>query len=298
MQRLPCQGFNPRLQRRVFNGLQFRGAAVNRIPDNRITPLGQMNPDLVRPAGLDFNIQKRGRAIAFAHFPQRQRVFAVPAFCGHFFAVFRMASHGQNNLAACAFNVSPAKRDIFLIHVMLFKLRGEPAVRLVGLGGNDQAGRFLVQPVDDARPDHPADAGKVVAMKKQRIDEGLIRIPRRGMNDHARRFIDDNNGSVFINDIQRDILRNRNGIDGRLQVKLYDISVFQVPAYFWLFAVHGYIALFNGVFNLRSGKRFVALRKEYIQTQACLFGVYRKDKSLDCSVLMDKLSLPLSGLCD
>jgi len=252
MQRLPGQGFDARFQFRVFDGLPFGRRSVNRIADHGIASFGKMHTNLMRPSGLDFNLQQGRDGVAFPHFPQREGVPAMPAFCGHFFAVFRMASHRQNNLAAFAPDVSPDQRDIFLVHVMLFKLRGQFTMRFVGFGGDDQTGGFLVQAVDNPRPQDAADAGKVFAVKKKRIDEGLIGIARSGVHHHARRFVDDDDGAVFVHNVQGNVLRYGGGLHHRLPMQIHPVACLEMLTRLRLPSIDQHVAFLNGILDLRA----------------------------------------------
>ena len=99
-------------------------------------------------------------------------------------------------------------REIAPVDAVLRELRGEPFMGDVGLGDDQQPGRILVDPVDDPRPRHPADAAEPPgAMVEQGIDQSAVEIARRGMDDHARRLVDDQQMIVLEDDLERDVLR-------------------------------------------------------------------------------------------
>ena len=88
------------------------------------------------------------------------------------------------------------------------ELGGERAMGAVGLGDDHQAGRVLVEAVDDAGPAHAADAGQArAAMGDQRVDQGAGAVARRGMDDEAARLVDDDDVVVLVDDDERDRLR-------------------------------------------------------------------------------------------
>lgn len=65
-------------------------------------------------------------------------------------------------------------------------------------GNRQKPAGILVDPVDDARPLHPADAGKIIAaVIKQRIDQRSVIYARRRVNGHSRRLVDDDQVVVF-----------------------------------------------------------------------------------------------------
>ena len=84
---------------------------------------------------------------------------------------------------------------------------GKAPMRGVGLGDDQKAGRVLVEPVDDARPPDPADAGEArAAMADQRIDQGAIGMARRRMDDEPGRLVDHDQMLVLVDDIKRHVL--------------------------------------------------------------------------------------------
>ena len=83
-------------------------------------------------------------------------------------------------------------------------------MRRVGLGDDHQPGGVLVEPVDDARPLHPADARqRRAAMADQRIDQRAVGMARRGMDDEAGGLVDDDEVLVLEHDVERDVLAPR-----------------------------------------------------------------------------------------
>ena len=77
----------------------------------------------------------------------------------------------------------------------------------VGLGDDEQAGRVLVEPVDDAGPLDPADPRQArAAMADQRVDQRAVGVARRRMDDEARRLVDDDEMVVLVDDVERDVL--------------------------------------------------------------------------------------------
>ena len=67
---------------------------------------------------------------------------------------------------------------------------------LVGLGHDHQAGGVLVEPVHDARPLDPADAGQArAAMGDQRVDQRAGGVAGGRMHHQALRLVDDDDRS-------------------------------------------------------------------------------------------------------
>src|SRR5271165_1400909 len=83
-------------------------------------------------------------------------------------------------------------------------------MRRVSLGDDEQPGRVLVEPVDDARPPNPADSRQArAAMADQRVDQRAGRMARRRMDDEAGRLVDHDQMLVLIDDFERQVLAEK-----------------------------------------------------------------------------------------
>ena len=118
---------------------------------------------------------------------------------------------------------------------------------LIGLGDDHQAGCFLVEPVDYARAPHAANARQTIAaMGNEGVDQCAGPIACCRVNNEACRFVDDDQLIVFINHVQRNILRTRNRIfrlrngDGDLFARFDPVVRLQ-----YLHTVGGRLTLFN-----------------------------------------------------
>ena len=88
---------------------------------------------------------------------------------------------------------------------MVGELLGESPMRPVVLGGDEKAGRVLVEPVHDARPLHAADARQAVAaMVDQRVDQRAGGVARTRMHNKSRRLVDDDQLVVLVEDVEGD----------------------------------------------------------------------------------------------
>ena len=88
-------------------------------------------------------------------------------------------------------------------------------MRAVVLGDHHQAGGVLVEPVHDARPLHPADAGEAVAaMGDQRIHQRSRGVSGGRMHHEPCRLVDDDDVLVLIDDVERDVFSRRLGLLG------------------------------------------------------------------------------------
>ena len=97
---------------------------------------------------------------------------------------------------------------------MVGQLGGEELVRVVVFCRDDEPARVAVDAMHDAGAQRAADAGETVAaVVEQGVDQGAVRMARRGMDDEPARLVDDDDVVVLVDNVQRDVLRN--GVDGR-----------------------------------------------------------------------------------
>ncbi|MBA7467948.1 hypothetical protein ES707_03187 [subsurface metagenome] len=141
--------------------------------------MGKVHSYLVGAPGLELAGQKRGHRLAVApiehlfNLPVRDRLAAALAH-RHLFPRKRMPVDRRIDGAALAVRYAPDKGEIAAAHLagaaMVGELRRQRGMRGVVLGHHHQPGGVLVEPVHDAGPLHPADAGEALAaMGDQRI---------------------------------------------------------------------------------------------------------------------------------
>ena len=91
---------------------------------------------------------------------------------------------------------------------VVLKLCGQCLVRSIILCRNNQSAGIPVNAVNNPRPQSaPYPAQALPAVVEQGVDQGPVRVPRRGVDHHPHRLIDHDDVLVLIDHIQRDILR-------------------------------------------------------------------------------------------
>ena len=125
----------------------------------------------------------------------RNRVFPARGILvedSHFLSISVTTPDSSLNCALGGGGRAPGNGEIAAVDGMLCKLRGEAFVRCVGLGDHEEAGRVLVDPVDDTGAGDAANAGKLPrTVVKQSVDERAVRVSGCRMDDHARRLVHD-----------------------------------------------------------------------------------------------------------
>ena len=76
---------------------------------------------------------------------------------------------------------------------------------LIVLSDHQKAAGVLVQPVNDARALHSADAAQIVHGVQQGIDQRAGLVARSGMHHHAAGLVDHGHVLVLIKDLQRNV---------------------------------------------------------------------------------------------
>jgi hypothetical protein len=89
------------------------------------------------------------------------------------------------------------------------QLSGERIVGTPTFGQDEEAGRALVEAVDDARTASPAHAGDPGNVSQYRSSERPSAIARTGVHDHPGRLVDDEQVLVLVHDDQIPRLRRQ-----------------------------------------------------------------------------------------
>jgi len=187
---------------------RFLPVAIGFIPQQRMSGMGRVHPNLVGPAGVQLDLQKTamgpgphrsipaaGRTPALRqdrHLMPGHRVPPDPA------QPFPLRRPGN------AFH----KSQIPLPHFTAGKGVGQRPVRHVILRRHHHPARVLIQPVNDSRSLHTADSGKLaptVVQQRRHQRPPPASTPR--VNDHPRCLINHDKILILIKDLQGQFLR-------------------------------------------------------------------------------------------
>ncbi len=125
--------------------------------------------------------------------------------------------------------ISPDSRAQLAAHDRLVNFFNLPSgelcrkreVGLVVFGDDEAAAGVLVEPVHDAGPGHAADAAeRPLAMVEQGVDERMFLVAGGGMHDQPGGFVQNQQGFVLEQDVERNFLRLRLGGPGFRPVNL------------------------------------------------------------------------------
>src|SRR5438874_13714614 len=79
----------------------------------------------------------------------------------------------------------------------------------VVLRDHESAAGFLVQTMDDAAKFLSADAGKIRAMRQQRVHQSMLLMPRAGVHDDSGGLVEHEEIVVLENNVELHLLRLR-----------------------------------------------------------------------------------------
>ena len=171
--------------------------AVHRVAENGMPDVGHVDADLVRASRLEPAADVGIARIAGDDLPMRDRL-ASTGDHRHALAVGRVARDGRVHRAAVLAQSAHNDALVGARERVVGELCGEVLVR-----------RVAVDAVDDARAQRAADAReRSRAMVQQRVDERAVRVPRRGVDDHAAGLVDHDHVRVLVHHVERNVLRH------------------------------------------------------------------------------------------
>ena len=233
-----------------------------------------MHPDLVGPPRLQhaFRIAVPGERLQHPVVGDGAAAAGHPR--GHLFPVPGMPAHGQIHHPFGGAGRADEQRGIDPVQAVVPQLGRQGCVGPVRLCRQHQAGRVLIQPVDDPRPLHSADPGEgIAAVMEQRIHQRAALMPGGGVNDHTLGLVDDQQVRILKEDIQRDLLRLRIRLRGFRKIQKDPFSRGQPPVFLPGLPLHQDAALFQKLLDPTAAEIREPLRQEGVQTEA---GVLRR----------------------
>jgi outer membrane protein assembly factor BamD len=250
-------------QRRLRARRQAQAAAVLRIADQRVTDVRHVHAYLVRASRLQLHAHVCMPAKAVLYAIVRDGRAAILAHA-HARALRGMPADGSVDRAACRQHADD-HRLVTPFDGVGLQGAHERRVGSHGARDDEQSAGGLVQPVHDPRPRQRCELGRVV---QQGILQRVARIAGAGVNDEARRLVDDDEISVLVHDGKRNGLgcRWRDRLDDHGQV--YALAAHEAVARAQGLAIHADVPGEDPI--LESGARIVGkeLGQRLVQAHA------------------------------
>ncbi len=204
VERLPTQGFGRPARGRVLREASFAPAtAVELVEEERMPAFGEVDADLVRPASVKQDADEGGAAQLLFDLPlgdggpAGRDLAREPQAIGRVPAVEGLEPPAQRRRPV-------DERQVDLARPPALELRLEPPERALGLGNHDAAARALVEAVDDARAHLAADAGQVLAVEQERVDQRPRRVSGAWVHDQSRGLVQRDELGVLVEHRERD----------------------------------------------------------------------------------------------
>src|SRR6185436_1768728 len=185
MQRLTPEQLLHRLHPRIA----LPRPAVERVAEQRMSQLGEVNADLMSAAGLEADLEQRGAMQACAHAPGGHRWLASLRSAREALSVARVAAVKRLELSGVR-RLTVHEREVRLLHASCLERALERLERGVVLGDDEAARGLLVQAVHDARPEHAPHAGQAGDVVEQRVHERAARMSGGGVDDEPRGLVE------------------------------------------------------------------------------------------------------------
>ena len=181
--------------------------AVHRVPQDGVAQVGQVDPDLVGPAGLQAALQMGVAGEALQHRPVGDGPLARHVVHRHALPVGLVPGDGQVH-GACVLLEAPHRHRLILpVEGVVLELVGQGQVGRVVLGGDEQAAGVPVDAVDDARADDPVDPRQApAAVVEQGVDQGAVGVAGGGVDHQAHGLVDHDDILVLEDHVQGDVL--------------------------------------------------------------------------------------------
>lgn len=182
-------------------------SAVKGVSEDWVSDMGHVNADLVGSSREDFDFDQRATVSLSDDFVEGGGGFAF-WHDGHSLPVGGMPSDGCFDGSHFLFRGADDDCQIDFVQVMLLECFFERCPDIEILGNDERAGRFLVESVNDAWSlvgiKHFLE--DFLVMEQEAMDEGTGVVAFCGVDDHARRFVDDDDVFVLKKDVEWDVL--------------------------------------------------------------------------------------------
>ena len=198
-------------------------ATVLGVPRHGVSERGEVDPDLVGAASVEVTAQKRMGSLSLDDLVTGPREAAARDY-GHPLALLRVTADRPFELSRVVLHAALHDREVRPAERAVLELGRQRPVALVIARDHDQPGRALVEPVDHARARRSTDRGPLSTSAEQGVHQRPRVMPRRGVNHHPRRLVDDDEVGVLVDDFERDLL-----CCGLEDESLGDLEVDDVP---------------------------------------------------------------------
>lgn len=237
------------------------------VADDRMSDVLHVHANLVGPARLQSEFQV-GVFRKTLENPEVRDCILSPLHNRHQFSVLEASSNWGFNPSEIVFNNPVDNGVVFPRDPVFREISAQRPVREIVLAGDEESRSALVQPVDDSRPRHAPDAGKIHAMVQERVHERPVGVPRGRVDDESRGLVDDDQVGILVINVQGDVLRNDFTRNEFRYLYFHKIPPFHDVARFHDFAVYEDASRFDQGLNLRPRHFLELVGEVFVQADA------------------------------
>ena len=179
------------------------GSPVRRIAGDGQADRGEVNANLVRPAGLQSHAQQGVLGQELDHFEVGDRFLRRLRVERHSRRVAAVAADGSFDPSLPRPRPAADERQVLPLEGMPADECRESRVGLLGAGDDEQTRRISIQTVDDSRP---LGVTACDAATQKRVDQRACRVSGSGMDDETGGLVDDEQMIVLVGDPKLDHL--------------------------------------------------------------------------------------------
>ena len=253
--------------------------AIKRVADDRVFEVRHVYAQLMRATGLRVKLDERVTAESFEHFVARDGVLvqaffklAAKAFrkTGGDVAVVnrRVLTDGDVDDVFIKLRATVNDGLINFLRRAVFELAADAPMGFVGLGDHHDAGRVLIEPMNDAGTKRVVAAGQVLRIKRHGIRYGAALGAIGRVGDHVDRLVDCEQVIIFVHDIERDIFGLEIVGHWRREGDVDHVAAFHLVAVFRWLTIDEHVAAFDQLLDNRA-RGFLKSRDEiFIEARA------------------------------
>src|SRR5699024_1617567 len=225
---------------------------VLRIPGEGVADIFHMDADLMGAAGLEYAFHQSELIEAFNHIEMRHRLPAVVHY-GHCLALIRVPADRRFDCSFVMGDYTMDQRGISARHGLIHKLIDKGPVRHVVFGHHEQPACILVDPVHYTGPQFAVDAGQVVQLMHQTVDECAGSVAGGGVHHHAAPLVHNGHMVVFMNDIKTEVFGDDVTFNKLTLVHFHQIIRLHLVIRLHSAAVNQYYAFFDTPLHVAAG---------------------------------------------
>lgn len=198
------------MQRRPPN--EGRAPTVDRVAEDRVANVGEVNANLMRPAGTQRDPQQgvTGRQLQAAEFGDRR---ASVGDDRHPLPVLGIPADRRFDSCLGIWQLADRNRPVLATHASSLKLVCQIAMTLVVARDHHHAGGIPVESVDDPRSLHATDGRPLGTPSQQAMHQRAGPMSGARMDHQPRRFVDHQEVFVLEEDAELHWFREKPGWD-------------------------------------------------------------------------------------